>query len=138
MAWFGRIGPLAVGLAAVAALHNGSPSAFGASAGASRNPAKALKLELTYSERVLVPRGSQIDVRIYDATGKMISTQQIRTKRDAPPYVVDVSIKDEATYPLRVEAHLVSSIGHKFSESIKVSKSDIENGSLVGLWMQQY
>src|SRR5215216_2268721 len=46
----------------------------------------AVKLHLTYSERLLVPRGSEIGLTVRDANGNQVYTVKTSTKRDAPPY----------------------------------------------------
>src|SRR5467141_650865 len=58
----------------------------------SRTP-KSLKLELTYSQRILVPRGSDLAIKIQDATGKSIFAQAVKTTHEAPPYMVTVPMK---------------------------------------------
>jgi uncharacterized lipoprotein YbaY len=87
--------------------------------------AKSLKLELTYSQRILVPRGSDLTIKIQDATGKRIFAQAVKTTEDAPPYFVTVAMKTPVAYPLTIDANLASKLGHQFNENITLAESDV-------------
>lgn len=103
---------------------------------ASHQPAASFKLELTYAQKILVPRGSGLDVKIHDATGKTVFTRKTTTGQDAPPYVIKVAINQPVTYPLTVDAKLVSRIGHHFGESVEVTESGAQGAKPVEIWMK--
>jgi hypothetical protein len=86
----------------------------------------SVKLELKYAERILVPRGSELRVRVKDAKGQAVFAQKSATKHDAPPYQVEVPIRKTVAYPLTIEVSLVSRTGHRFSESLEFSQTDVE------------
>jgi hypothetical protein len=96
----------------------------------------SFKLELTYAEKILVPRGSDLNVKIHDATGKTVFTHKTTTGQDAPPYVVSVAINSPVAYPLKVDAKLVSRIGHRFGESTEISESGAQGAKPVEIWMK--
>jgi len=79
-------------------------------------------LELSYAERIIVPRGSDLHVTVTDAVGRKVFTRNAKTKADSPPYLVEVSVKSPASFPLTVDANLVSAIGHRFSERVQVAQ----------------
>jgi hypothetical protein len=89
-----------------------------------KTPAQNLTLELTYSQRVLVPRGSLLAVQVSDAKSQPVFTRNIKTKTDAPPYTVVVPVKGSAVFPLTVKASLQSPVGHKFSRTVELAKSE--------------
>jgi len=91
----------------------------------SRTP-KSLKLELTYSQRILVPSGSDLTIKIQDATGKSIFTQAVKTTHDVPPYIVTVPMKTPVAYPLTIDANLASKLGHQFNENITLAESEAQ------------
>lgn len=97
----------------------------------------SIKFELKYAERVLVPRGSELNVRVKDAKGKIVFAQKSKTKHDAPPYVVEVPIRKDVAYPLTFEADLVSRVGHRFSESLELNQSDAEKPAPVQITMRK-
>ncbi|MGH6815402.1 MAG: hypothetical protein ACREC6_06845 [Hyphomicrobiaceae bacterium] len=79
----------------------------------------ALSLDLTYAQRLLVPKGSDLQVVIRDQDGKTIFTRRTRTQADGPPYPVSVPL-EAPVYPLLVEATLKSKTGHLFTETVEV------------------
>jgi uncharacterized lipoprotein YbaY len=87
-------------------------------------------LSLTYAERIFVPAGSELNVRVYDAAGRVVFEQTTATAHAGPPYVVQVSIQPGVSFPLKVEAALASRLGHRFSESAELSEADLQ-GSVV-------
>ncbi|WP_420737774.1 hypothetical protein [Bradyrhizobium japonicum] len=91
----------------------------------SRAP-KSLKLELTYSQRILVPQGSDLAIKVQDATGKSIFSQAIKTTREAPPYIVTVPVNIPVAYPLTIDANLASKLGHQFNENITLAESETQ------------
>jgi hypothetical protein len=108
--------------------------------GTSRAPAaagNAVKLHLTYSERLLVPKGSEIGLTVRDANGTQIYAVKTATQRDAPPYLLEVPIKSRIAYPLKVDASLTSRIGHRFSESTEISESDASGRNAVEIRLQK-
>src|ERR1700755_1384105 len=91
----------------------------------SRTP-NSLNLELTYSQRILVPRGSDLAIKIQDATGKSIFAKAVKTTHDAPPYIVMVPVKTPVAYPLTIDANLASKLGHQFNENITLAESEAQ------------
>ena len=89
---------------------------------------QSFKLELTYSERFLVPRGSAIDLTVHDATGKSVYTLKTTTKHDAPPYKIQVTLRAPPTYPLKIDADLLSRVGHRLFETAEISREAVESG----------
>lgn len=82
-----------------------------------------LSLSVTYTARVLVPRGSTIKIDISDRNGRVLESISTSTRTDAPPYSVSVPVANNPAYPLRVSTRLSSPIGHEFSRIINVTKS---------------
>lgn len=119
-------------VAAIATSETSEPTA----AVASHQSRASFKLELTYAQKILVPRGSGLDVKIHDATGKTVFTRKTTTGQDAPPYVIKVAINQPITYPLTVDAKLVSRIGHHFGESVEVTESGAQGPKPVEIWMK--
>jgi hypothetical protein len=85
--------------------------------------ANKVTFELTYAQRVLVPRGSSVEVVVTDASRKAVARCKVKTAKDAPPYKVVVPIGAAAVFPLQVEASLKSSIGQKFSNRIQLAEA---------------
>jgi hypothetical protein len=83
-------------------------------------------LTLTYAERIAVPAGSELNVRVHDAAGQMVFEQKTATTRNAPPYTIGVSVPRATSFPLRVDVELVSRIGHRFGERAELAQSDIQ------------
>ena len=90
----------------------------------SRTP-NSLNLELTYSQRILVPRGSDLAIKIQDATGKSIFAKAVKTTQEAPPYIVTVPMKGSVAYPLTIDANLASKLGHHFNENVTLAESAV-------------
>ncbi|MDF0519030.1 hypothetical protein P0R31_17485 [Bradyrhizobium yuanmingense] len=84
----------------------------------------SLNLELTYSQRILVPRGSDLAIKIQDAAGRNIFAKAVKTTQDAPPYVVTVPMKSSVAYPLTIDANLASKLGHHFNENVTLAESE--------------
>jgi hypothetical protein len=84
---------------------------------------------------LLVPRGSALTIHIHDATGKMVFTRKTTTANDAPPYFIDVAFNSSVTYPLKVDARLVSRIGHQFSETVQINQTDVQEEKPVEIRM---
>jgi hypothetical protein len=84
---------------------------------ASEQCALTFQLELIYLERILVPKGSQLNVHIEDANRHVVFDATTTTEHDAPPYIVPVRICGGATFPLKIDTVLVSRLGHRFSQS---------------------
>jgi uncharacterized lipoprotein YbaY len=95
----------------------------------------SFKLELSYAQKLLVPRGSALTIHIHDATGKMVFTRKTTTANDAPPYFIDVAFNNSVTYPLKVDARLVSRIGHQFSETVQINQTDVQEAKPVEIRM---
>lgn len=90
----------------------------------SRKP-NSLNLELTYSQRILVPRGSDLAIKVQDATGRSIFAKAVKTTQEAPPYSVTVPMKTSVAYPLTIGASLASKLGHHFNENVTLSESEV-------------
>ncbi len=99
--------------------------------------AHSFKLQLTYSEKVLVPRGSKIEVSVHDASGKPVASIKTKTKHDAPPYVLEIPVRSAPTYPLKVDAELTSRIGHRFTESTEIEADATQNQTPVEIHLQK-
>jgi hypothetical protein len=84
----------------------------------------SIRLELMYLERILVPRGSQLIVRVENAAGQIVFDETTATERDGPPYIVAVEIRRAVTFPLRIAATLVSRLGPRFSESTTLAQAE--------------
>lgn len=82
--------------------------------------ANKVTFELSYAQRVLLPRGSSVEVVVIDASQKAIARCKVKTAKDGPPYKVVVPIGAAAVFPLQVEASLKSPIGQKFSNRIQL------------------
>jgi hypothetical protein len=119
-------------VAAIATSETSEP----ASAVASHQSGASFKLELTYAQKILVPRGSGLDVKIHDATGKTVFTRKTTTGQDIPPYVIKVAINQPVTFPLTVDAKLVSRIGHHFGESVEITESGAQGPKPVEILMK--
>jgi hypothetical protein len=88
-----------------------------------------LSIDLTYSERVRVPRGSKINLKINDASGKQLVLLKTSTRRDGPPYHLDIHLPPIESYPITINADLESRVGHRFMMDMELSKETIENGA---------
>jgi hypothetical protein len=93
-------------------------------------PSRSIKVQLDYFEKLLVPRGSKIEIALHDASGKKVATVKTTTRHDAPPYLVEIPIKAALTFPLKLDAELVSRVGHRFSESKEVDEQLIQTQPL--------
>ncbi len=90
--------------------------------GAVGSRAKVIRVELNYAQRVLVPRGSELRIVVRDAKDNRIFFDNIKTKTDAPPYMLEIPFGPSATFPLKVDASLKSVIGHKFSQRFQLQR----------------
>lgn len=72
----------------------------------------ALKLEVTYVVRLLVPAGSDLTVDAFDKDGKVIASTTIKTPSTDATIPVELDIGGGAAFPLRIDAKLESGFGH--------------------------
>lgn len=72
----------------------------------------ALKLEVTYVVRLLVPAGSDLTVEAFDKDGKAIASTTVKTPSTDATIPVQLDIGDGAAFPLRIDAKLESGFGH--------------------------
>ena len=97
----------------------------------------SFKIQLTYSEKLLVPRGSNVAVTITDAKGHKVTQLNSSTKQDAPPYLIEIPIKKTLAYPLTLDAELVSRIGHRFSERTTIDESSVQADAPIEIHLQK-
>jgi hypothetical protein len=95
------------------------------------------KIRFTYSEKLTVPRGSNISVTITDAKGQKVTQLNSSTKQDDPPYLLEVPIKKTTAYPLTLDAELVSRIGHRFSERTTIDESSLRGDVPIEIRLQK-
>jgi len=82
-----------------------------------------INLRLVYAARILVPRGSLLNVVIKDASNNVVFSQSRPTDRDAPPYDITASLHTDSTFPLSVAVKLKSSAGHTFEREVQVDSN---------------
>jgi hypothetical protein len=104
---------------------------------ASGKVSTSLRLTLTYSEKILVPKGSELKINVQDSTGQTIFSNKIKTDHDAPPYRVEVPLRKDISYPLIVDAELLSKIGHRFSEHVNIVRSGLQGANTVTIRLQK-
>ncbi|WP_420737768.1 hypothetical protein [Bradyrhizobium japonicum] len=97
----------------------------------------SFKIGLTYSEKLSVPRGSDITVTITDAKGHKVTQLNSSTKQDGPPYLLKIPIKKTTAYPLTLDAELVSRIGHRFSERTTIDESSVRGDAPIEIHLQK-
>ncbi|MDF0519025.1 hypothetical protein P0R31_17460 [Bradyrhizobium yuanmingense] len=97
----------------------------------------SFKIRVTYSEKLSVPRGSDITVTITDAKGHKVSKSHNSTKQDGPPYLLEIPIKKITAYPLTLDAELVSRIGHRFSERTTIAESSLRGDAPIEIHLQK-
>ena len=84
----------------------------------------SLVVSATYLERILVPIGSELPLRVEAASGVPAITR-IKTT-GGPPYDISASVPSTAeAYPMTVTATLNSTIGHVMSGSVVLGASPI-------------
>lgn len=97
----------------------------------------SFKIRFTYSEKLTVPRGSDITVTLTDANGHKLSQLHSATKQDGPPYQLEIPIKRTTAYPLTLDAELVSRIGHRFSERTTIDESSLRGDAPIEIHLQK-
>ncbi|WP_370101257.1 hypothetical protein [Bradyrhizobium yuanmingense] len=97
----------------------------------------SFKIRVTYSEKLSVPRGSDITVTITDANGHKVSQSHNSTKQDGPPYLLEIPIKKIMAYPVTLDAELISRIGHRFSERTTIDESSLRGDAPIEIHLQK-
>jgi len=72
-----------------------------------------LPLQVSYLERLFVPRGSEFEITVTDAAGAETVTTAL--SEAGPPYALSVPVAADAAYPLTVDVVLRSRVGHVLS-----------------------
>ncbi len=81
------------------------------------------RVEATYAARFMLPMGSNLDVTVSDASGRILSRVRRPAPRTAPPYGVEVRIPRAASYPLTFRGTVRTPNGRTLTGSETVSSS---------------
>jgi hypothetical protein len=98
---------------------------------------RSFKIQLTYSEKLAVPPGSNLSVTITDAGGHKVTELKSVTKKDSPPYLLEIPIKKRMAYPLTLDAELASRIGHRFSERTTIDERSVQGDAPIEIHLQK-
>jgi hypothetical protein len=90
---------------------------------AARQPRPStVTLNITYSERVAVPKGSMLLINVSNPSGAEKANKTVRTRSGGPPYSVKMQLPRADGVPLWVfDVVLQSTVGHRFSKKEVIS-----------------
>ena len=100
---------------------------------AARGLPDSVTLTFTYMERLRIPKGSSLDVRLQDARGVSVYDKHLEIRQDAPPYGVDVPLAKALIYPITINASLTSPIGHKLSTQAELTSAETRSNKPIDL-----
>lgn len=99
--------------------------------------AAKILLNITYAERIAVPKGSAIQIDVTDPSGQQRTNQSTRTKTEGPPYQVEMKLpRSENDQGWQVEVILQSASGHRFAKKKIVTADEQKQKSGIDFMLE--